>query len=400
MKIVSISPEFPPVWGGLGTYAYYLTRELSKRKNIEKIYVITPNRGITRYTELGSNVEIVYTNPPTKDQVLYYSRFQIEAFNKVRAILERDKVDIIHFHTHLPDLLVKLLKKNIPILTTIHILNKDNIHAIFQSPVHDTSEKITLAISPFIYALESTYFKMRLVPYYVTVSNWMKKELIANYSVPNSHIAVTYNGVDYNIFKPRSKSQAIEHLQKKLRTIDNINEDTINVLFFSRLVGRKGIFTLLLAIEKLTKLYDINFLFAGSGGHSIVNLINSCRNTQYLGYIPEDVKPYIYNIADIFILPSFYENFPISVLEAMASQTAVVATNVGGISEIVEHMKNGILIKPKDSGSIVQALSQIIEEYSFRKKISKSGRKTVIKKFTWKKTAEETLQYYKKIWGV
>jgi len=399
MKIITITPEFPPVWGGVGTYSYQLTRELSNNRDIEKIYVVTPNRGITKYAELGDNVEIVHTNPPTKDQVLYYTHFQLEAFNKLCTILEKDKIDIIHFHAHLPDLIAGLLKKNknIPIVTTVHILNKDNIYTIMdsQGSVRDISENVTLVMSPAILTLENMYFKKRLA-YYITVSKWMKKKLATNYSVPDRNIMVTYNGVDYNVFKPRPKQQAMRILQKdQLSWL--IEEDKTNVLFLSRLVGRKGIFTFLSVIDKIVKSYDVEFIFAGSGGKGIVELINSHKNTRYLGYVPENIKPYIYNLADIFVLPSFYENFPISVLEAMASETAVVATNVGGIPEMITSGYNGILVPPKDVDSLANALIMLIENDYLRKKMGRNARKTVLRKFTWKKTAELTKEYYEEI---
>ncbi len=128
MKICMLAPEFPPVWGGVGTYTFELTRHLPK--NVE-IHVLTPRResfgkqkvlpnGINQLEHLGNNVYIHYISE-AHDSFMYNAEFQIACLRKAPKIIKEEKIDVIHSHqAHMPDLLLMLRKLPANIVTTVH----------------------------------------------------------------------------------------------------------------------------------------------------------------------------------------------------------------------------------------------------------------------------------------
>lgn len=113
----------------------------------------------------------------------------------------------------------------------------------------------------------------------------------------------------------------------------------------------------------------------------------------FTGFADEDVLPYIYNRAAIFIYPSIYEGFGLPPLEAMASGTPVIVSNCSSLPELVG--RAGVLIDPQNEEELARAIKQILLSKKLAKKLSLRGLKQA-KKFTWEKTAQETLKVFKK----
>lgn len=103
----------------------------------------------------------------------------------------------------------------------------------------------------------------------------------------------------------------------------------------------------------------------------------------------------LYNSVDIFINPSYSEGLPTTVLEAGLMKCAVVATNVGGTSEIIENEKDGLLCKPEVL-DITKKLETVIKDKGLREKIAENLHKRVFKQFSWKKTSEQILKIIEK----
>lgn len=398
MKIAILAPEFLPVWGGVGTYVVELVRNFPKdveahvitpfRKRIGNIKVSSDSYD---FNELfGNNVHVHFLSTAS-DTFIYTAKFQLAVLRVLKTIVKQENIKIVHSAGHLSDLLINPKKLQVPIVITIHSTLEGQIKSIKNMPIRhlEFSEKFTRFLAPLLIFLENQYYKQRC--YFITVSQLGKKMISKEKMIPEHMIKVIHNGVDTTKFSPNWKNDAIKAFPK-LSEIE-----AVKVLYLSRFIGIKGIYVLLKAIPEVLKKVDAHFIFAGPGITPDFALYGVPEHAYtYLGYISE-TRPLIYAIADIFVLPSFYENFPISVLEAMASETAVVATNVGGIPEMITSGYNGVLIPPKDVDSLVNALVLLIENDYLRRKIGKNARKTVLKKFTWKQTAKKTKEYYEYI---
>ena len=110
-----------------------------------------------------------------------------------------------------------------------------------------------------------------------------------------------------------------------------------------------------------------------------------------------DYKLAVLRDSDIFVLPSLYENFPLSLLEAMASECSVVASDVGGIPEVIADGINGILVSPTDQEELAEKIKMLADDKDYARSIAKRGRQTVVEKFSWDQTASDTYSYIEKV---
>ncbi|MEI6154461.1 MAG: glycosyltransferase family 4 protein, partial [Deltaproteobacteria bacterium] len=109
----------------------------------------------------------------------------------------------------------------------------------------------------------------------------------------------------------------------------------------------------------------------------------------FLGSLPNNTLPSFYNFVDCFVLPSLFEAFGITLIEAMSCGKTVIASNVGGIPEVVDDGYNGILIVPGNYISLKEAIIRIINDRNLRINLGNSARQKVVENFTIEKTYEE-----------
>ena len=118
----------------------------------------------------------------------------------------------------------------------------------------------------------------------------------------------------------------------------------------------------------------------------------------FAGFIEESMKPFYYRAADVFCLPSTMsaESFGIVNLEAMACSVPIVASKVGGVPDVVKDEENGLLVQPRDSEELADAIIYLLKNEDVREKIGKNGRKKV-ENYSWEKIAEETEKVYNEV---
>jgi glycosyltransferase involved in cell wall biosynthesis len=112
-------------------------------------------------------------------------------------------------------------------------------------------------------------------------------------------------------------------------------------------------------------------------------------------YISEESLADLYAAADVFVLPSLFEPCPLVLLEAMACGNAIVATNVGGIPELIHNRKNGLLVQPANPHALADAISELLSDEKLAKKLAKNARMLAVKKFSWDRTAKNVEQFYR-----
>ena len=195
-------------------------------------------------------------------------------------------------------------------------------------------------------------------------------DLAEKRKVKNKIISPNY--VDLTIFKNNRNKKS-----------DN-SEEKIQLLFVGRFEEEKGIKTLLKANKILLKKRD-NFELSLIGDGSLKGWIkdyimnNNIKNVKFLGKFDHSSMPALYNKADIFILPSYTEGSPASLLEAMSCGTPSIATSVGLCKKIIKNGENGILVPPGDPNKISEAINNIMKNKNLQEKLSKNGRGSIIK---------------------
>jgi len=391
MKILVLTPEFLPLYGGVGTYVVELVRNLPQQT---EVHVLAPRRAGCETDplaeELPKNVSVEYVGG-AKDTFFHNFSFQWDCLGVVPKIVKDRRIDLVHSQSAMPDFLVPPKRIGVPVVTTIHTTIEGHIDSLRDSDIPfselRSSERFALLLGPGLRLLEDRYYASSR--YYLTVSEWALKEAVSKKKIAPDRIRVIYTGVDAERFSPSKRPMAKEHLPR-LASIDSPR-----ILFLSRMATRKGIHELVRAIPRVLERVDAHFIFAGTGALPPVRAPK--ENYTCMGYVDDSLPPFLYAFSDIFILPSYYENFPLTIMEAMASGCAVVSTNVCGIPEMVDHESNGLLIPPKDDKAIADALTRLIEDGNLRRKISERGRKTVLERFSWKDTATKTNDYYAEI---
>lgn len=203
-------------------------------------------------------------------------------------------------------------------------------------------------------------------------------------------IKVVHNGLDD--FKPLSKKEASE-------TLIRPDKDTMVLFSISELHKNKGLDVAIRGISQLPSAYKerIIYYIAGEGEErsSLEKIIfesGLSNHVHLLGYA-ENAKKMLSG-ADVFLFPSRNENLPFAVLEAGYVELPIIATSVGGIPEIIEDMKNGILIHPNNSKEIAEAIIYAFEHKEKCKEFGEEIKKTVTNFFNLDKMLSETIKIY------
>ncbi len=174
------------------------------------------------------------------------------------------------------------------------------------------------------------------------------------------------------------------------------------ILFMGRICEEKGIFDLLHVVSKLKSRHpNILLNLCGSGcEREIDDFIKKYRledNVIKHGWINGDSLKTQLIDNSIFVLPSYFEAMPMSILEAMAYKNIVIATCVGGIPQVIEDNINGFLIRPGDVQSMESIIEGIINSDVYQKNIPIEARKTIIEKFNIKRNIKELVKIYSEI---
>lgn len=404
MKICMLAPEFLPVWGGVGTYIVELVRHLPK--NIE-IHVVAPRReGFGKekssfsdhdFSEyFGSNVRVHFVCEAS-DTFFYNARFQYACLRQVPKLVKEENIDLIHTHTaHMPDLLLMLRGLAKPVITTIHttIEFQRNSTKISRKNVGDfeRSEKATYLLYPVLRLAEKAYLRRRGLC--ITPSNWMKRWLESGARV-NATIRVIPNSVDMNDYGPRKCYPALEYLLP-----EGLRNRKI-VLYAGRLLAMKGVDTLIEAIPAIiegVKKHHPVFVFAGPGDRT--RYIRRLRELKiepsclFVGALPREVTIQLMKDAELLVVPSFHENCPYSILESMACGTPVLASNVGGIPEIIQDKFNGFLVKPGSPQMLANSVVDLLEDNSLRNSLGQHAKETIRDNFSWSVNLTKYVESY------
>lgn len=172
------------------------------------------------------------------------------------------------------------------------------------------------------------------------------------------------------------------------------------LLFLGRICKTKGIGELMEVIPELKKEYPNVKLYLGgiwedkelkkTADHYPENVVD-------LGWISGEEKRKYLNLCDIFVLPTYFEGQPVSVLEAMASSCAVVASKTGGIPQMIEDGKTGVLIEPKNVRSLKEGLVKVLQDAELCRRLGENARQKAEAEFSIEKNMEKLLEIYRKV---
>jgi glycosyltransferase involved in cell wall biosynthesis len=251
-------------------------------------------------------------------------------------------------------------------------------------------------------ALKSSFWPdrqvARFVDTYIAVSAATAQHLIDTKKIPRTKVETILNGRDLQRFHPISAAE-------RDRTRRRLGVDTGPViLLLGRLEEQKGHTFAIEAVRQIRDKYPgLSMLFAGTGRLDSP-LRAQCEEVglegvvRFLGY--RDDPELLLGAADIMLLPSLNEGLPLSVVEAMACGTPVVATDIEGTRELVLDGKTGLLVPAAEAGSLASAIDRLLCDQSYRQCLGSNGRRHVESHFDVRSQVAKTRQVYTKLLGI
>lgn len=371
-KIAIFTGYYLPHTGGVENYTNHIAKEFVKEEN--EVYVIT-----SRYDETLSETEtkdgITIYRLPTYS--LFVNRHPILKFNKKQKELmkkiEKEQIDFVILQTRFW-------------LTTVaggRFAKRNNIKRILieHGTSHFTVHNKILDFFGRIYEHLLTGYVKTLVKEYYGVSKECNKWL--------EHFKMKAKGVLYNSIDTKE----YEKYKNEKYPLILENDKSIKILFVGRMIQDKGIIELVEAYKQLKKSYPLTLIFAGDGP-LLGNMKKENPDCIFTGNLQHDDIMKLLNSVDIFINPSYSEGLPTTVLEAGLMKCSIVATDVGGTSEIIEDHKEGLLCDPTIE-SIKNALENMIKNDN-RREYGERAHDKILSKFDTAQNAKKILEIMKK----
>jgi D-inositol-3-phosphate glycosyltransferase len=377
--------------GGMNVYVLNLAIELGKKGHKVDIFTRTHGKSHQTAVSVGKNVRIIHLPSGGNDHYKNSGSFadDIVSFINKNGI----SYEIIHAHYYYSGIIAAIVKNrlNIPFVMTFHTLGLMKMkYARITDQKRIKAEKTITKECDFI--ISSTEFERR--------------DLENSYSANRTKIAVISPGVNHNIFKPYDSA--------KSRLKLDLPADKKIILFVGRIDPVKGLEFLIEAIYKLTQTYpgfQNNYQVLLIGGDikdkefwknrevkKIKKLIyrkNLDCCIKFLGSKPQYILPYYYSAADVVVMPSVYESFGLVVLEAMASGSAILASEVGGLKYLISDGKNGRLFESGSPQSLGDVMLQMLNDRNDSGKLRKNAVLSSYN-FCWNIQADLILKLYNK----
>lgn len=306
------------------------------------------------------------------------------ATKEIVNIIKTEKPNIIHLNSSKIGLLGSLA------ILYLKLTTNYNPKSVFTSHGWAFNEESRSLFSKLIFYL-SHYLTVLICDKTIAVSEKTKKD-ITFLPFTENKIEVIHNGIEN--FKLMTKKDSSEILKK--------DKGQITIFTIAELHRNKGLDVALRAIPLLPNEIKekIQYYIAGSGEEdknlkSLVENLGIGKLVHFLGFV-EDAKKLLSG-ADVFLFPSRTENLPFALLEAGLAGLPIIATSVGGVSEIIKDMQNGILVHPRNPKEIAEAIIYITEHKDKVKEFGTAIEKTILNFFSLEKMLSETKNIYLEI---
>jgi starch synthase len=231
----------------------------------------------------------------------------------------------------------------------------------------------------------------------IAVSGAMRDDVLACYpAVDPQRVQVIHNGIDTEEYQPDNGTDVLER--------HGVDPATPYVIFVGRITHQKGLEHLLDAAPSIDPKAQL-VLCAGAPdtpeiGERVRSRIPKLERTIWIEeMLPKPQVIQLLTHATVFVCPSIYEPMGIVNLEAMACETAVVASRVGGIPEVVAEGETGFLVEPGNADDLAARVNELLADPELAARFGKAGRKRAVEHFSWRTIAERTADLYRRLTG-
>ncbi len=399
MKALFLTNEYPPyIYGGAGIHVQYLSRELSKLCEVEVRCFGDQDTALNEHLKVqGVGLDSGSWTCPKPLMGVFGALQRCLDFNTRNV-----DASLVHLHTwysHFGGILAKI-NYGIPMVLTVHSLE----------PLRPWKREQLGGGYDFTVWLEKTAIEM--ADAVIAVSQETKEDILRLFNVDEKKVPVIHNGIDLDEYQPVNRPGVLAK--------HGVSPDKPYVLFVGRITRQKGIIHLVRAIEHLDPGIQV-VLCAGAPDTpeiaaemkaTVAHAQAKHGDVVWIeAMVPVEEKVALYSHADVFCCPSIYEPFGIINLEAMACGTAVVASAVGGIKEVVVPEETGLLVPlEQEQGGAFEALNprqyamdlaaginRLMADKPLRERMAAAGRRRAEDHFSWHAIAERTHALYKSL---
>lgn len=373
MRVLMVASNFPPVIGGIQTYAYELARGLARRST--ELVVVAPSSSGARQFDATSGVPTVRL-PSIGDDLA------LSGIAPLSLWLRRHRFDVA-FATHwAPAFAVqeasRLAGHEIGVFIAAHgkeLLHKPLAKLPLAQEVYDRIRSLALQRARGFFP----------------VSRRTAQLLASTVVNATVDISVVSNGVDPEQFKPADASALRAALSGK-------NAGGPVLLSVARLVTRKGIDTALRALPELLRDWpNLTYVILGDGPDysRLAQLSNELRVTRNVRFVARSAQPLAdyYNACDIFVMPvreepGDIEGFGLVFLEAGACEKPVIGARAGGVPDAIIDGRTGLIVPPDDPAAVTKAVGSLLREPTRREALGRAARERILRESTWDHAAE------------
>lgn len=398
MRIALLSYEYPPEtgFGGIGTYAWTQARALVKLGHDVRVVAGSLEPGVFESEHDGVRVTRVNDPDPfegaadalTADGMGWAPnrlRAAASAYRAMRELLEKESYDMVEYPECGADgMMVSTL---LPVRCGVRFHSPGQlIMETYGASQHDQE------VTAFLEQIAVDQAQVR-----ISSSHFLAAEVVNHMNVPTP-VHVVANGIDLDLVDRPPTVDVIDRFGLPAR-------GAVTIMFSSRLERRKGVHLLGDVCSEILTLYPhVHFVIAGADvdgqlAGTIQPRLDSLgvgHRLHALGRVDLEEVRALLEYVDIHLLPTLWDNAPHATLEAMATGTAVVASDVGGLPEMIEHGSTGMLALTGEADSFIQALRRLIEDEDLRERIGTGARRRVETQFTDVGVAQQTVDIWRR----
>lgn len=355
--------------GGAKVHVLSLVKELRNKIDV-KIVAFRPGVFSDEARDLGIDIDIVRTGSIVRD--VY----------KVISIIKKGNYQILHSHGSKANMVAAIVKflLDIPVVTTVHSDYRLDYMGSF--------------VRTYTLGLINTV-ALRFMDYYIAVSNNFKEMLVSR-RFSSDRIFILYNGTD---FSQPLKDYSKEEFIRKYNLPISDNDVLVGIL--ARLDPVKGLDVFLKGARiVLDKRPQTKFLIAGEGEQrnnlkKLSAKLGISDSVFFLGWV-NDPYEFMSNV-DVPVLTSISESFSYTILESAMLKKTAVSSNVGGISDLIDHGENGFLFEPGDYGTLADYIIKLVDDRNLRQVMGKKLHEKARDKFSLQNMVQTQLDIYNKI---
>ena len=388
-----LSWEYPPrIVGGISPHVHDLSQQLqAKGVDVHVVTKATPLAPDEEVQPSGVHVHRVHLQSDPNDFVHEIQLLNHATEHKVRQLLEdwRPGGEPTLFHAHdwlsLDSARELKYEYSLPLVATVHATESGRHGGIH----NDTSR----------YIHEQEYWLTYEAWRVIVASEFMKTEVHRIFNAPYDKIDVIYNGVNASKFAfAWSDDERADYRLKFAQPDEKI------ILYVGRFVREKGIHLLLDAANIiLAEDPKAKFVIVGSGGaidrfKRFSDWAGIGDRVLFTGFMSQRPLYQLYRCADVTVFPSLYEPFGIVALEGMAAGVPVVASDAGGLREVVMHDKTGTSFYSGNAESLAWAIIHVLKDPEAARRMAVKAKERLSTDFNWSNIADKTIEVYNRTW--